>query len=219
MAVLTFVVPWIVGQPAAGADRLSPILQGIRDRYGGLSGLVVPYSREVVTRSMAMMGAEVKVDLAAGKIYFKPPHSLRLEQDSPTREFLITDGTTLWWYLPDQNKAYRYEQESFGKELRLLSDLFRGLPSAHERFQLTVVSEEDEGYQLELRPDPMWEQVDHMLVTLDGAYVVRGVEIHNSLGGITRFRLKPMTEKAHFETGFFRFTPPEGVQVVDGPAG
>lgn len=218
LAGISLVAVVMAGSPVGVAEELTDILGSIRQNYGSLPGLAVPYSREVITRTMAMMGSQVKGDLATGWIYFKPPHFLRLEQERPTREFLITDGTTLWWFLPDQKQAYRYDQESFGKELKLLSDLFGGLEDAEGRFQLALTSAGEAETKLELRPDPPWEQVDHIVVTLDKGYAIRGVDIHNSLGGITRFHLEPMTERAIFEDGFFRFTAPEGVEVLEGAA-
>ena len=45
-------------------DDLSTILEGIRGKYGNLPGLSVGYTREVITRSMSMLGDKVKGDVA-----------------------------------------------------------------------------------------------------------------------------------------------------------
>ena len=70
-------------------DALSNILQGIKNRYGLTSGLTVPYTRDVMTRSMSMLGAQAKGDLASGIIHFKSPHFLRLDQEKPSPEIII----------------------------------------------------------------------------------------------------------------------------------
>jgi hypothetical protein len=41
------------------------------------------------------------------------------------------------------------------------------------------------------------------------------VEIHNYLGGITRFTLGDLTIRERFEEGFFGFVAPEGVKVIE----
>ena len=42
-------------RPAAAGEPLTGILEGIRNNYAGLEGLTVPYERDVVTQSMAML--------------------------------------------------------------------------------------------------------------------------------------------------------------------
>ena len=104
-------------------ESLVNILEGIQKNYGHLSGLSVPYSREVITRSMSMLGEQARGDMASGTIYFKHPDLLRLEQEKPKAETIIANNNTLWWYIPDKKCAYRYPAKDFGKELRLLLSL------------------------------------------------------------------------------------------------
>ena len=118
---------FLVHSPVSAEDALSNILQGIKEHYGQTSGLSVPYTRDVMTRSMSMLGAQSKGDLASGIIHFKAPHFLRLDQEMPASEIIIANDNILWWYIPDKKEAHRYRAKDFGKELRLLSDIFRGL--------------------------------------------------------------------------------------------
>ena len=67
---------------AVADETLVNILDGIQKNYGRLSGLSVPYSREVITRSMSMLGEQARGDMASGTIYFKHPYLLRLEQEN-----------------------------------------------------------------------------------------------------------------------------------------
>ena len=80
---MLFLLP---GNVTLADDRLTGILKGIRALYGPLPGLEVSYEREVITRSMAMLGVQTQKDLASGKIYFKPPHFLRVQQEKPKHE-------------------------------------------------------------------------------------------------------------------------------------
>ena len=112
--------------PGFASDRSSKILEGIQIKYGHLPGLTIDYSREVTTRSMALLGSQIKKELATGKMYFKPPHFLRLEQENPRPETVITDGEALWWYIPEKNQVHRYSAKDFGKELELHDSSFMG---------------------------------------------------------------------------------------------
>ena len=100
---------------AGGDEGLPEILEGILHRYGNLTGLSVTYQREIITKSMALLGKEMKGDLATGKIFFKPPHNLYIRQETPKPEIVVTDGRTLWWYIPDKKLVYQYPSNKLGK--------------------------------------------------------------------------------------------------------
>ena len=197
-------------------DSLDDILEGIRNNYGDLPGLTVSYKREVITKTMAMLGDQVKGDLATGKMYFRPPNFLKLEQETPEQEFVISNEETLWWYIPLQKRAYKYSAREFGKELRLLSEIFRGLIQVEDRFQVSMREPNELGEnQIELMPNPPWQNIDRIILAVTKKYDIRMVGIHYQLGATTLFTLNDVTEKKVFEKDFFTFTVPEGVLLVE----
>lgn len=203
--------------PVSGEDQLSEILAGIQKRYGGLPGLTVTYEREIISRSMAMLGEQMKGDLATGRIYFRPPYFLRIQQETPKSEAVITDGDTLWWYIPQEKKVYRYPSDRAGRELRLLSEIFQGLRQVSESFEVVQSGLGKKGeYRLKLIPNPSWPEIDHIkLLVVRGDYHIRVVEIHNYIGSITRFTLGDLSVRERFEEGFFKFHIPDGVKVIE----
>ena len=209
---------WLLLLPGAlqAEAGLNEILEGIRKNYGDLTGFTVSYKREVITKTMAMLGEEVKGDLATGDMFFKPPGLLRLEQETPKEESVIYNEETLWWYVPHQKRAYKYSAQEFGKELRLLNDIFRGLIRVDDRFQVSLLSPNDLGeYQIELLPRPVWQNIDRVIITVTHANRIRIVGIKYQLGATTIFSLSTMKEKDDFENDFFHFIVPEGVLVVE----
>jgi outer membrane lipoprotein-sorting protein len=204
--------------PAAADESLYAILQGVRKHYGSLPGLSLTYERGIITKTMAMMGDQMKSDFATGRISFKPPHFLRIEQETPAPESVISDGNTLWWYIPKKNEVWRYKSSQLGKELRLLGDVFQGLRGVEERFMVVLADQEDKDrYRLELTPKPPWPDVSQILLTiLREDYRITVLEIHNYIGGLTRFTLGPPEARKDFERGFFEFEPPQGAKVIEG---
>jgi outer membrane lipoprotein carrier protein len=214
-AIFSLMLSLFCVSPVLGSDNLAGVLEGIRNKHNHLPGLTVNYTREVITRSMSMLGNQVKGDMAAGRIYFRPPYFLRLEQATPQAETIIADGETLWWYIPEKKQAHQYPFLKFGKELKLLSDIFRGLVRVEENFQVAMPMQEEQGeYKIELRPDPPWQEIDRIVLTVTGNYDIGQVDIHNQLGSITRFRLEGLAEREKFDENFFHFTAPEGVKLV-----
>ena len=201
--------------PVFAEGTLSSILQGIKNRYGTSSGLSVPYTRDVITRSMSMLGAQTKGDLASGIIHFKSPHFLRLDQEMPASEIIIANDDILWWYIPLKKEAHRYRAKDFGRELRLLSNIFRGLAEVKDSFKVQLQEkDEKEDYKIVLDPDPPWQEIDRIILTVSPEYEIRSVRIFNALGSVTRFNLGDFELEKTFEKGFFNFVAPPGVNVV-----
>ena len=202
--------------PCPAEQQLSQILEAVKKRYGQLAGLSVPYEREMVTKSMALLGDQMKTDTARGQIFFKPPHYLKVQQEKPTPEDLITDGDLLWWYIPQKKQAHRIPSSKLGKELRLLADIFQGLRGVEESFVVMLVGEDEKGLTLELTPNPPWPDVHHItLLVHPKEYLIEKAEVTNIMGGVTRFNLGQVTEQKKFKQGFFTFVPPEGVRVIE----
>jgi outer membrane lipoprotein-sorting protein len=214
-AILGIVFLLSLAAPVYGNDSLSTILEGVKNKHAHLPGLTITYTREVITRAMSMLGGKIKGDLATGKIYSKPPNFLRLEQETPKPETIVTNGHTLWWYVPEKELVYQYPSQKFGQELRLLSDVFHGLRMVEKKFIITMVGKTQESdYQIELRPDPQWEQIDRILLTITPAYDIRVVEIYNPLGSISRFKLEEIVINKDFEEGLFEYKVPKGVKLI-----
>lgn len=215
--ILLVTFSWMGASPSRGGDPILQILEGIRTNYGNLSGLTLKYEREVITKSMAMMGGEIKSDTAAGRLHHMPPYFLRVEQETPNHEILTTDGKTLWWYIPQKNQVHRYPAERLGPELTLLSDIFQGLRGIEEGFVVSL-KEEEEGkpLRLELTPTPPWPdimRIDLHVRTPD--HTIEKVEIYNIMGGLTRFKLDGVVTEATFQEDFFRLQIPEGTRIIE----
>jgi outer membrane lipoprotein-sorting protein len=214
MVALVLLFP---GLPLCRAEQqLSQILAGVEKRYGQMAGLSVPYQREIVTKSMALLGNQMKTDVATGRIFFKPPHSLKVQQETPAPEDLITDGNLLWWYIPRKHQAHRIPSSKLGKELGLLADIFQGLRGIEESFVVVLLGQDEKGLTLELTPNPPWPDTHHIDLLVDPKkFLIRKVEVYDLMGGVTRFTLGEVTEEKKFKQDFFTFSPPPGVRVIE----
>jgi len=206
--------PW---NAFAEDPKLSAVLEGIRKRYGLVPGLTLTYEREVITKSMAMLGSQVKPEVATGVIYYKSPHSLKFQQETPTKEILVTDGNVLWWYIQAKNQAHRYSSHQLSQELKLLGDIFQGLRGVEQSFVILQKGEDEKGALiLEVTPSPSWGDIDHIDLTITpGTFHIQKVEIYNLLGGLTRFKLGDSIKEERFKDDFFKFTPPEGTRIIE----
>lgn len=217
LIIFQLVLVSLLASSVLAKEQGAGILEGVRSKYSQLPGLEVSYTREVFTRSMSMMGDQVKGDAASGHIYFRPPDSLKLEQESPREEVIVTNGQILWWYIPAEKRVYRYPRSQFGEELTVLSDIFRGLSKVKEDFRVEIQSDGPDCDSLvKLTPDPPWREIEKIILGLSEHHDIQIVEIHNQIGGKTRFMLGETHERNDFEEGFFEFKVPQGVRVIKG---
>jgi outer membrane lipoprotein-sorting protein len=203
-------------ESAFSEDQATAIIDGIRARYGSAQGLSALYIREAISKTMAALGMTERRDVAEGRLYFKPPCLLRLEQTSPQEELLITDGQTLWWYIPGKQEAYKYPADAFGKELRLLGEVLQGLKDARNNFTITYTDDPEAAtYRLTLRPEPPWQDIDHLelLIGRDD-FVIELLDIVNTIGGLTRFMFSNMKEDLPLQQEFFFFSAPPGTKLI-----
>jgi outer membrane lipoprotein-sorting protein len=201
----------------ANADnQLSAVLDGILKRYSEIKGMSVPYKREIITKSMAMLGNELKSDAATGKILFTPPHYLSIQQLTPGKETVTTDGQTIWYYIEAEKTAYEYPADALGKEITLLSEIFSGLSKVGDSFDVMQSDLEDKkDYHLKLVPNPSWEDVDHICLLVERTSCnIHVVEIYDLLGGITRFTLDELSVRKNLKKEDFTFKAPSGVKTV-----
>jgi len=204
--------------PIFADPTLSSILQNVRKKYENLPGLTLTYQREIISASMSILGEKGNRDLATGLIHFKPPYLLRIDQKTPRIETVISDGELLWWYIPQKNEVYRYSMQRSARELRLMSDIFQGLKQIEESFVVSLSEEEQtENIRIKLIPQPAWPQTETIILSISPAdYRILAVEIHDYIGGITRFTIQKQTVRDNFEKDFFQFEIPEKARVIEG---
>lgn len=206
-------------QTALGRDQVDRILECLAEEYSSFHALSVPYEREIITSSMSLLDEGAPGDQASGLIHFQPPDKLKIEQESPEKEVMLTDGKTLWWYIPRKQVAHRYSYKQMGRELEVLGDIFQGMKEVKETFDVIGEGRSSQGDDvLRLTPDPSWTQTDHIRVAVTPECRIRMVEIHDRAGGLTRFTLEAVKPRQGFEKGFFTFEAPEGVEIKDETA-
>lgn len=207
----------IPGEKPASGDALPEIMTGIRNRYGNAEALTADYTRDAISKTMALLESAERHDTAAGKLYFKAPDLLRLEQVSPQEELLLTDGQILWWYIPVKQEAYRYPAQRFGQELALLSNVFKGLKNSEDSFHISARKNSSLPlHHLILTPDPPWQDIDHLeIIIRKKDFAITQVDIYNTIGGLSRFTLTKWKEINELKKEFFRFSPPPQVRIIE----
>ncbi len=210
--LLSFIL--LLAPAIAVSSSYEPYLQKIQKRYSRLPGLILSYKRELISKSLDMLGRGMKEDIGTGKIFLKPPCLLRIEQQKPTHEIIINNGKEIWWYIPSRNTAYRYKTADFGKELHILKDIFTGMNDIKKGFDISL-EKGDRDIFLLLRPVRPWQDIEKIRIQIDSHdFRIRMVKIYNLLGSITCFRLDNEI-RADLKKGIFSIHIPEGTRIIE----
>ena len=213
LGVLTQVNGKTVFSETSANDVLNKIVENHREFSQGLS---VPYEREIISRSMALLDGEIKSDIASGVFYFRQPNFLKVHQEHPGEEFIIYDNRYMWWYIPEKKVAYRYSAEQLGREMSIICDIFSGLKNPEQNFNVAITRHMDsKTYLVNLTPKTEWEEIDHIdVIVSDENYKIEKIELYNVVGSITRFMLGEFKTRGDLKEDYFDFSAPEGIEVI-----
>jgi outer membrane lipoprotein carrier protein len=204
----------------AQAEDIRQLARAVDDHYNHLRSLQADF-----TEIYRGDGAE---RVEAGTLWLKKPRKMRWEYRSPKEKLFISDGQAVWFYLPAERQlrkttlkklddlrsplAFLLGKTKLENELRGLSKVVDQSPLSPENTLLRgvpqgVVSQSTVGQanevQLEITPSDQIVRI--VLMEADGA--------------TTEFRFAGWKENLELGDSRFQFTPPPGVETVEGQLG
>jgi len=205
--------------PAQGED-IRQLARSVDDHYNHLRSLQADF-----TEIYRGEGAE---RVESGTLWLKKPRKMRWEYRSPREKLFISDGQAVWFYLPAERQlrkttlkklddlrsplAFLLGKTKLENELRGLSKvvdqsplspdntLLRGVPQG-----VVLQSMAGQANEVQLEITPTNQIVRIVLLEADGA--------------TTEFRFEGWKENLELSDSRFQFTPPPGVETVEGQLG
>lgn len=199
---------WI--HAAAASDTRSPaqtILDGLENQYAGRS------FSATFTQTSVMTALDIS-ETASGRAWFSHPGKMKWQYLEPERHDIITDGTTLWIYRPDENQVMRGDATQFfasGAGGAFLSDISK----LRDNYTVTVTESTDQWVELQLDapPDNPDIQTIRIQVTRKNTQI-QTVTTVNTIGDVTRFELSDI-RFLELPDNWFEFAVPPGTSVID----
>lgn len=202
------------GRPAdAGSNReqdrvVDEILGCVEKRYSG-SGFSARFFQVSVLKAMKI------TDTANGSAFFKKPGMMRWEYTVPDRQQIITDGTTLWIYRPDDKQVTVGVFPSFfgdGKGAGFLSDI----SLIRKKFMVSIGDGfVDSEHVLKLWPKEKNIDISviHLAISRETCEVIR-IVTYNAYGDETRIELTDINFSENPPDSIFHFIIPPGTDIV-----
>ena len=221
-AVVLALVLLVAGPFPVRAQGLQEVLDAVRGRYRGLTDLTADYTRTTRSPAMDPLFKAASSHTASGRLWFKTPRLLRMEQARPRLETLVTNGVTVWWYIPEEQEVQKFAGAELFAELKPMIDFLGGLDRLSESFVVALSTPKEGGssseYVLDLAPKTQGVGPQRITVRFAARdLTLLGFRFTSVLGETTDFILTGVKLDQKVPAGRFTFHPPSGTRVVENP--
>src|SRR5271166_3460165 len=156
----------------------------------------------------------------SGTLTLKKPGRMRWDYEQPRPKMFLTDGTTAWFYVPGERQVRRAPVKQLDDLRSPLRYLLGKTKLEKEFVSLSIaanVKPANPG-DIVLRgiPKGMQERVAQTLLEITPDGLIARIVVDELDGSVTEFRFLQQKENVQVADQRFRFTPPPGVEVVQG---
>jgi outer membrane lipoprotein carrier protein len=158
----------------------------------------------------------------SGTLWLKKPRKMRWEYRSPKEKLFVSDGRTVWFYVPAERQLRTTEFRKLDDLRSPIAFLLGKTKLENELRGLSKVVDQapiESGDTL-LRgvPQAMGQVTEVELEIAPSNQIVRIVLMEPD-GGTAEFRFAGWKENVDLSDNRFHFTPPPGVETVEGALG
>jgi len=156
----------------------------------------------------------------SGTLLLKKPGRMRWDYDEPRPKMFLTDGSTAWFYVSGEKQVRRTPVKQI-EDLRSPLRYLLGKTRLEKEFVGLAIATDakplNEG-DVVLRgvPKGMQERVSQTLLEVTPDGMITRIVVEEMDGSITEFRFLQQKENVQIADARFKFTPPPGVEVVQG---
>ena len=156
----------------------------------------------------------------SGTLWLKKPRKMRWEYRSPKEKLFISDGDAVWFYLPSERqlrKTALKKLDDWRSPLAFLlgktklENELRGLSKVVDQSPLVAGDTLLRGV-----PQAMAGQVSEVQLEIAPSHQIVRIVLMEPDGATTEFRFAGWKENVDLSDTRFRFTPPPGVETVEG---
>jgi outer membrane lipoprotein carrier protein len=191
------------------------IAQAVDNRYNHLQTLQAEFTE-------TYRGAGIE-RTESGSLWLKKPGKMRWEYRSPKEKLFLSDGKDAWFYLPGDRQVRRSSVKKLDDlrsplgfllgKTRLEKEL-DGLSAAPDVTPTTAGNVVLRGV-----PKAMADRVNEVVLEITPDYHIARIQFEEADESVTEYRFTEQKENAGIADQLFRFSPPPGVEVVDGEFG
>jgi len=202
--------------PAAlRAQDIRPIARAVDEHYNRLRSLQTDFTE--VYRGDGAERSE------SGTLWLKKPRKMRWEYRSPREKLFISDGKAVWFYLPAERQLRKSDFRKLDDVRSPIAFLLGKTKLENELQGLSKVADQaplDPANTL-LRgvPKTFAERISEVLLEVTPSSQLARIVLTEVDGATTDFRFANPKENLEVSDRLFQFTPPPGVETIEGELG
>ena len=193
------------------ADEVEEVTALIQKKYDTLESFSAAFTQTLINQALNQTREE------GGILYMKRAGMMRWEYQYPEEKLFISDGKTIYWYLPQEKMVQTLKLEEIeGEQTPVLFLAGRGDLKRDFIIEPSPPgSTPPEGsYQLVLTPRRGEESYQKLILEVDvRSYQVKRMVLLDLIGNITEYRFRNIKENLKLPERFFQFKIPKGVEV------
>jgi outer membrane lipoprotein carrier protein len=213
--VIRWSIAFLLTLPAIAANStpdVRAIAQAVDNHYNHLQTLQAEFSE-------TYRGAGIE-RTESGSLWLKKPGKMRWEYRSPKEKLFLSDGKNAWFYLPGDRQVRRTSVKKLDDlrsplgfllgKTRLEKEL-DGLSVASDVAPMTAGNTVLRGV-----PRAMADRVNEVVLEVTPDYRIARIQFEEADESVTEYRFGEQRENAEIADQRFRFSPPPGVEIVEG---
>jgi outer membrane lipoprotein carrier protein len=217
--LLWWLLSGAIAVPVQGED-IHQLAHAVDDHYNHLRSLQADF-----TEIYRGDGAE---RVESGTLWLKKPRKMRWEYRSPKEKLFISDGQAVWFYLPAERqlrKTTLKKLDDFRSPLAFLlgktklENELRGLSKVVDQSPLSPGNTLLRGVPQGVVSQSMAGQVNEVQLEITPTNQIVRIVLLEADGATTEFRFAGWKENLELSDSRFQFTPPPGVETVEGQLG
>jgi outer membrane lipoprotein carrier protein len=164
----------------------------------------------------------------SGTLWLKKPRKMRWEYRSPNEKLFISDGQVVWFYVPAERQLRKTTLRKFDDwrsplafllgKTKLENEL-QGLSKAVDQSPLVAGDTVLRGVPRAEFQQSVAGQVSEVQLEVTRSGQILRIVMVGADGAETEFRFADWKENVDVSDSRFRFTPPPGVETVEGEIG
>ncbi len=201
-----------LGLSAYGQEAVGDVVDKLQAQYDQTNDYSALFTQETISKSL---GAPAVIN---GKVYIKKPGMMRWEYTDPKKQQIISDGQTLWFYIPDDKQVRIYKTAEAFENLPFLNFLF-GKGKIKDDFTATLgdpgKEKANDYYLIVLAPKSQNSSIDKVLILVTKKdYIISQLNTYDVLGNVTRIAFKDISVNSGLKDSMFHFIVPDGVETI-----
>jgi outer membrane lipoprotein carrier protein len=156
---------------------------------------------------------------ASGEVWLKKPGKMRWDYAKPEKKLMVSDGSTLWVYDPDDEEAYK--QDLRGNALPAQVSFLLGEGKLDKEFDASFTKVDGLGpgeVALKMVPKVGTTAYRYLVFVVDDKTgQVKRTIIYGQDGSTNRLSFVDVQQNKGVDDGKFKFAPPAGTHILKPP--